>query len=141
MMNDFEILCKRLENGKKYCFKQCYETNNYLCAKNAVLHYIGQNDKSKLLQLKAEAQEGLFREYFALLISFLSMFASTVTLFVTIKVINDFIIGLLVIVLLILLIYTGWFIRKFSCVNKWRGYIKVAIDEIEKELGRKIQRN
>lgn len=137
-MNDFEILCKRLENGKKYCFKQCYETNNYLCAKNAVLHYINQDDKNKLLQIKAEAQEGVFREYISILISLLSMFFAAVAFIISINAECDLakkiVLEILFLMVVLLMIYVLWFTKKFACVNKWRGYVRVAIDEIEKEL-------
>ena len=57
MRNEFEEMCKKLNNCKKGCV-----CNQYICAEKAVKEYVGE-DRKKLLQLKAQAESGDYYSY------------------------------------------------------------------------------
>lgn len=69
-MNDFEKMCKKLDEKNKGCLKKYCESDNYVCAKCAVKTYIENGDKrERLLSLSAEAEEGDFKKYLTLALS------------------------------------------------------------------------
>lgn len=128
--NDFEAMCRRLDENRGCGCKICIGENKYLCAKNAVIQYV-KNDKNRLMNLKCEANSVGYIEMLTFMITILSMFICTLTLLYTI--VNE-IAPIIFFVLIIALIYTKRNIKKYRCVNHWSGYIKLAIEEVERTL-------
>lgn len=142
-MNDFEKICKRLNDSKKCGCFLCDAENEYICADNAVKTYVGE-DKNKLYKLKGEAMVSNFGEYAAIILAALSVTLSVINTIstCTIQLIendntgNKLIIIFSVIMMVIaagVSIYAFIRILKFGFVNKWKGYIQVAVEQLEKE--------
>jgi hypothetical protein len=134
-MNDFEKLCQTLETSRK----GGNDENEYESAYKEVKKYIGTN-KNKLYKLKGEAHTGdwmtttsvLFTIYTGLLAFCSFLFALCA------YIIDDrFIVLGCGVALLFLIVVSGIYlyhiIKKNTPVEKWRGYIQVAIDNLEKE--------
>lgn len=89
--------------------------------------------------LKSEAREANFREYIAIIMSFLSMAVCVITCIISFVCdANDKYYCMktfFIIVIVLFLLYSNMFIKKYKCVNKWRGYMLTALEEIEKEKG------
>ena len=130
MFNEFETICKNLNECKRGC-----RENLYVCAEEAISEYVG-TDRKKLLQIKAQAEGGDFYSYSSLLVAntaLLISFVNAIFVFPDIGVFDN-IIGLLKILMLgICTLYMFFRILKFKDVLKWRKYILVAISEIERE--------
>lgn len=139
MINDFETICRRLHAVNKS--NNC-QNNNYLCAKHEVKKYVGE-DRNKLLKLKAEATGINFFDYLAVYLAAISMLVSICAIACTIfnsaltaelaKIIlcykGMFTIGILILVIVFIIL-----IDRYWCIQTWRGYVCIAIEELEKEL-------
>lgn len=139
MTNAFEKMCKELDEIKPCGCSMCVASNEYVCAYNAVKAYVGK-DRNKLLKLKAEAESGDYNEFFSKIFTLLSFLIAAFALIITIffeifKNSESFkvIYGMtMLLVLVVVCIYIRVRIKKFNNVPKWRGYIRVAIEELEK---------
>ena len=135
MLNDFEIMCKRLYKCKQGC-----KSNPYLCAEEAVKEYIG-SDRNRLLRLKAEAEGGDFYPYctslFALAALFISFINAIIDIFYNKPIFGIPIIEFKVVILGAVTVLLLFMAYKFRTVLKWRKYILVAISEVEKKMERK----
>lgn len=136
MTNTFENMCKEL-NKRKICNNHtCIMNNEYICAKQAVEKYTNGN-RNELLKLKSEAITSDWWAFNSTLIAIFSMFISIVTLLYTtyrdtFPELEPSIIGIILLILTILVfIIILYNISSFRCVAKWKGYILVAIEELE----------
>ena len=142
-MKDFERICDGLEYRKK-CKCPCYtEKNEYLCAKEAVERFVG-NDKNKLLKLKAEASTSDWWSYMASMVAIVAMVVSAFSLIFTVAE-ATFLDGIVErgVYGSIMLLAFAWFgalvmkrIKKYQGVAEWRGYVTLAIDELYETMGR-----
>lgn len=139
-MNDYENMCKRLDNAKRCGCSACKADNEYICAYNAVKAYVGTN-KVKLYKLKGESMKSDFGLFSSEIFAGVTILISIVTLLYTvfsqyvgeaenITALYGAIITLVVIGAFIYVIYVR---KKYTCVLHWGGYIQVAIENIEKE--------
>ena len=132
MRNDFENMCKSLDECNKGC-----KCSKYKCAKEAVENYV-EMDKDRLLQLKAEAEGGDFYSYSAFTLAMTSLIVSCLDSIFD-SATNDGIFEWIMSIFKILIIATCvitylYRMRKFTDVLKWRSYISIAISEHEKEI-------
>jgi hypothetical protein len=136
MNSTFEKMCRNL-NQDKECIMQVAcksgkQYNEIICAQKAVKEYVN-SDKNKLLKLKAEAESENFLDYLNGCLSFLAILVSSLSLlcqmFNVCKVVISIVACLMVAIILI-----AFFIRKYSCVHRWRPYILVVINDLEKNL-------
>jgi hypothetical protein len=135
IMNDFEKLCQTLETSRK----GGNDENEYESAYKEVKKYIGTN-KNKLYKLKGEAHTGDYIAITSVLFTIyadLLAFFSLLFIFCT-NIINDQSSVSIYEIFLLILIVGSWIylyriIKKNTPVEKWRGYIQVAIDNLEKE--------
>lgn len=142
-MNDLEKICKFLDKGKTGCGNDCCSGDNYMCAKYMVKQYISKGDnrmdKKRLLLLKFECKDSLYENSYSLLVSMVSMAICALALLFsivnTISKNDDFLISLFLLLALvvfcIILILT---LNNDKPVKKYRPYILIAIEEIEKEM-------
>lgn len=143
-MNDFEKMCKNLQYAKRCGCSMCKSDNEYVCAMSAVKNYV-REDKKKLLKLKAEEEQGDYNSYISLMISMSSLFVCTINFvfFIMVEVCREDDLFLTLYGFALLLFLMGGcmafliFQKKYRAVGKWRGYIKVAIQELEPELEEK----
>lgn len=127
MRNAFEKMCNDLNEIKPCGCSMCIASNEYLCAYNAVKEYVGK-DKNKLLKLKAETREGDYNKFIMTMVAILSFYLGS-----DILVKNSEVMKLIFgIVLLVLLACVMIGIYQYRGCYKWRKYILVAIEEIEK---------
>lgn len=141
-MNDYEGMCKKLEK-RKLCKNSCCNVDNeYICANNAVRSYVN-GDTERLLKLKGESKGSDYWAYASFMFAALSVVISALTLFFTCagKFMGEnsvllAIYGVLMIVFIVFfVVLLCQKILRYECVNKWGGYIQVAIEEMEYELG------
>lgn len=132
---DFINICNRLRQDSK----KEQGISKYVLAKTLVATYI-EDDKNKLLQLKAESQRENFFEYQGYNIATTAVILTFYALFFTIieAVLPNLVhvYGLLFVVIdttwLLLLL---WFERKYRSVRDWRTFIQVAIEDFEQFYG------
>ena len=130
--NDFKSICNTLNR----CEKEC-NCNPIVCARAFLRLYV-KNDLDLLMKIKVEAEEydngNIFRNN---QISMLTCYIAVCSLALNIEkelgnianVIGE--IQILFLILSILMILTS---EKLDKVQRWRKYILVAIDEVEKEI-------
>lgn len=135
MYMSFVELCKKLTKMKKCACGLCLAGNEYLCTYNIVREYVG-DDKNKLLKLKAECAKEKFGEFLALIVAVLALYISAIQYLTSMYDLSNIIWlkNVVLLVLVVLVIWAIYMIEKFNCVLKWRSYIAVAIEEVEKEL-------
>ncbi len=142
-MNDFEKMCKQLNNNKKCRCNACVIDNEYVCAYVALKKYVS-NDRKKLLKIKGEANTSDYWVFVSVMTTCFSLFVSILTLFFTIfsrivvmpSVIVDTYGYILLFSIIIFMLYLIKVVRKYHGVSKWKGYIQIAIEEFEKEMNR-----
>ena len=135
MYMSFIELCKKLSKAKKCGCDLCVAGNEYLCAYNAVKEYV-RDDKNKLLKLKAECAKESFGEFLALIVAVLALYISGIQCLTSVFDFGN-IMWFKIAAVVVLIIFVIWAIglmEQFKCVSKWRSYIGVAIEEVEKEL-------
>lgn len=145
-MNDLMKLCDKLENcsKKEICYK-----NEIVCTKAVLQSYIN-GDENKRLKLKAQIKQyekGIYEsmaEILSLVMTVDALAMSRINLIVSVinKDIGNnrliavdvlvFVLILLCIVLMVVLI-VKWGINKFSYRDKWKKYIEVVLEDMEKE--------
>lgn len=131
--DDLTVLCDELEQCRnKVCVK-----NEIICAKKKIREYAG-NDINKQLKLKAlidlhdEGDKvGIFN-YMSVLISVFS-FCATVTYNLSGEQEYALYVISAMLVLLTVCVITLRFSKKTTSRKKWRRYLKVALNNIEKE--------
>lgn len=135
MRNDFERMCKRLDKCRRGC-----EYNPYKCAEEAVENFVG-TDRNKLLQLKAEVKGGDFYSYSAFRIAVIALIVTCISICLGMfggdGLINSIAYVIIVLATVIYVIVQLLSICRFNDVLKWRNYISVAVEEVEKELGQR----
>ena len=162
MDNAFEKMCRDLSRDKECIMqvacKSGKDYNEILCAQNAVNDYV-KGDKNKLLKLKAEADDLDYHKYLSQLISYLAMFLSALAVMFAFmsnvttlgplvkseelkslynKIISDnadvwFSMGFVVMMLAVVFGAGAiYFINRNRCINYWRPYILVVINDLEK---------
>lgn len=133
-MDDLIKLCDELEKCKKS--KSCY-SNEIGCAKSKVKCYI-DGDFDKLLKLKAQIKihSDIYdeQETISLMVAILT-FSLTVLKSVSGEKSDGYVLygimGLMII--LILCILFSHFQKKYGYRDKWKRYIEVVLEDIEKE--------
>ena len=130
--NDFQLIC----NNFNQCKKECY-CNPIVCSRAFLRSYV-KNDLDLLMKIKVEAEEydngNIFKNN---KISILMCFIATSSLVLnmeeemgnTVLVVVEIQVFLAVLVFLMILAS-----EKLDKIQRWRKYILVAIDEIEKEI-------
>lgn len=130
--NDFQLICNNLNQ----CKKECY-CNPIVCSRAFLRSYV-KNDLDLLMKIKVEAEEydngNIFKNN---QISILMCFIATSSLVLnmekemgnTVLVVVEIQVFLAVLVFLMILAS-----EKLDKIQRWRKYILVAIDEIEKEI-------
>ena len=130
--NDFQLICNNLNQ----CKKECY-CNPIVCSRAFLRSYV-KNDLDLLMKIKVEAEEydngNIFKNN---KISILMCFIATSSLVLnmeeemgnTVLVVVE--IQVFLAVLVFLMILASEILDK---IQRWRKYILVAIDEIEKEI-------
>ena len=126
-INDFETICKKLED-KKICKKNNCIGNDYCCALFAVKQYSNNGkDRVKLMTLKALALADDFGKYISIVLSFFAVvIAGLQVIPYEFKFVNGFAAAIIIEIAVL-------FYLKFNYINKWREYILLAIDEIISE--------
>ena len=130
--NYFQLICNNLNK----CKKECY-CNPIVCSRAFLRSYV-KNDLDLLMKIKVEAEEydngNIFKNN---KISILMCFIATSSLVLnmeeemgnTVLVVVEIQVFLAVLVFLMILAS-----EKLDKIQRWRKYILVAIDEIEKEI-------
>ena len=139
MANTFEKMCKELNEIKPCGCSMCIASNEYVCAYNAVKEYVGE-DRNKLLKLKAEAKEGDYITFITTIFAILSFLIAGLSFILTIvfettvegSVERNLLSAAMLIAVVVILAYVHKKTKPYNCVSKWRKYIQVAIEEIEK---------
>ena len=136
--NDFQLICNNLNQ----CKKECY-CNPIVCSRAFLRSYV-KNDLDLLMKIKVEAEEydngNIFKNN---QISILMCFIATSSLVLnmekemgnTVLVVVEIQVFLAVLVFLMILAS-----EKLDKIQRWRKYILVAIDEIEKEIRENAER-
>lgn len=139
--NSFEKMCDELESTQN-----CYKYDEVVCAIIHLFKYC-KGDRNRLLQIKAEAKQTSYQELVSFVFNGISFFATVSTLFVagitliaTIDStpfkdgIKDLKLYAAVIFLAIVFFSVYALIRfiYFKNTNKWREFILVAIEELER---------
>ena len=136
-MDDLIKLCDKLENCSKN--EICYK-NKIVCTKAVLQSYIN-GDENKRLKLKAQIKQydGSMTETLSLVMGVAAFAISCISLIVSVTNkdiiavdISVFVLILLSIVLMVVLI-AKWGINKFGYRDKWKKYIEVVLDDMEKE--------
>ena len=145
-MDDLIKLCDKLENcsKKEICYK-----NEIVCTKAVLQSYIN-GDENKRLKLKAQIKQyekGIYEsmaELLSLVMTVDALAMSRINLIVSVTnedIRNNrliavdvlvFVLILLCIVLMVVLIAKRG-INKFSYRDKWKKYIEVVLEDMEKE--------
>lgn len=140
-MDDLIKLCDKLENcsKKEICYK-----NEIVCTKAVLQSYIN-GDENKRLKLKAQIKQyekGIYEsmtETLSQAVAVAALATSCISLIVSVTNkdiiavdISVFVLILLSIVLMVVLI-AKWGINKFGYRDKWKKYIEVVLDDMEKE--------
>ena len=133
MLNEFEIMCKKLDTCKKGCIN-----NKYICAEKAVQEYVN-GDKKKLLQLKAQAEAGDFYSYSAFVIAVAALIVTCVDTMldvpnITSVFLESLLVGTKILLIVCPTVYMLCNLQKYVEVLRWRKYILVAIEEVEKKF-------
>ena len=139
MENTFEKMCRELNEIKPCGCSMCDASNEYVCAYKAVTRYVG-NDNNRLLKLKAEAQAGDFIAFISTILSILSFLIASLTFILTIifeittkgAIERNLVMVLMLIVVTGICVFIHGKIKAYEGVSKWRKYIQVAIEELEK---------
>ena len=141
-MDDLIKLCDKLENcsKKEICYK-----NEIVCTKAVLQSYIN-GDENKRLKLKVQIEQhekGIYEtmtETLSLVTTVDALAISCISLIVSATNTesgNNKPVEVLVIVLIILSIVlaliANWRINKFGYRDKWKKYIEVVLEDIEKE--------
>lgn len=140
-VDDLIKLCDKLENCSKN--EICYK-NKIVCTKAVLQSYIN-GDENKRLKLKAQIKQyekGIYEsmtETLSRAVSVAALATSCISLIVSVTNkdiiavdISVFVLILLSIVLMVVLI-AKWGINKFGYRDKWKKYIEVVLDDMEKE--------
>lgn len=140
-MDDLIKLCDKLENCSKN--EICYK-NKIVCTKAVLQSYIN-GDENKRLKLKAQIKQyekGIYEsmtETLSQAVAVAALATSCISLIVSVTNkdiiavdISVFVLILLSIVLMVVLI-AKWGINKFCYRDKWKKYIEVVLDDMEKE--------
>lgn len=140
-MDDLIKLCDKLENcsKKEICYK-----NEIVCTKAVLQSYIN-GDENKRLKLKAQIKQyekGIYEsmtETLSQAVAVAALATSCISLIVSVTNkeiiavdISVFVLILLSIVLMVVLI-AKWGINKFGYRDKWKKYIEVVLEDMEKE--------
>lgn len=140
-MDDLIKLCDKLENCSKN--EICYK-NKIVCTKAVLQSYIN-GDENKRLKLKAQIKQyekGIYEsmtETLSQAVAVAALATSCISLIVSVTNkdiiavdISVFVLILLSIVLMVVLI-AKWGINKFGYRDKWKKYIEVVLEDMEKE--------
>ena len=136
-MDDLIKLCDKLENCSKN--EICYK-NKIVCTKAVLQSYIN-GDENKRLKLKAQIKQydGSMTETLSQAVAVAALATSCISLIVSVTNkdiiavdISVFVLILLSIVLMVVLI-AKWGINKFGYRDKWKKYIEVVLEDMEKE--------
>lgn len=140
-VDDLIKLCDKLENCSKN--KICNK-NEIVCTKAVLQSYIN-GDENKRLKLKAQIKQyekGIYEsmtETLSQAVAVAALATSCISLIVSVTNkdiiavdISVFVLILLSIVLMVVLI-AKWGINKFGYRDKWKKYIEVVLDDMEKE--------
>lgn len=140
-MDDLIKLCDKLENCSKK--ETCYK-NEIVCTKAVLQSYIN-GDENKRWKLKAQIRQhekGMYESMTELLSSLMTvdtLAISCISLMVSVTnkdtiaaYISVFVFFLLGIVLIVTLI-EKWGNNKFGYRDKWKEYIEVVLEDMEKE--------
>lgn len=140
-VDDLIKLCDKLENCSKN--EICYK-NKIVCTKAVLQSYIN-GDENKRLKLKAQIKQyekGIYEsmtETLSQAVAVAALATSCISLIVSVTNkdiiavdISFFVLILLSIVLMVVLI-AKWGINKFGYRDKWKKYIEVVLDDMEKE--------
>lgn len=140
-VDDLIKLCDKLENCSKN--EICYK-NKIVCTKAVLQSYIN-GDENKRLKLKAQIKQyekGIYEsmtETLSQAVAVAALATSCISLIVSVTNkdiiavdISVFVLILLSIVLMVVLI-AKWGINKFGYRDKWKKYIEVVLDDMEKE--------
>lgn len=133
MKNKFEMMCDDFEKG--YTVNQ----NEISYVKEYISKY-AEDDKEKLLKIKAEAQETSHLEYLSVKISILAFLISSLgvirDMVPDMGVFNNLVNVIFLVLMLIPLLIIG-IKDKYKSVGKWRKYVLVAVDELIREITKK----
>lgn len=140
-VDDLIKLCDKLENCSKN--EICYK-NKIVCTKAVLQSYIN-GDENKRLKLKAQIKQyekGIYEsmtETLSQAVAVAALATSCISLIVSVTNkdiiavdISVFVLILLCIVLMVVLI-AKWGINKFGYRDKWKKYIEVVLEDMEKE--------
>lgn len=140
-VDDLIKLCDKLENCSKN--KICNK-NEIVCTKAVLQSYIN-GDENKRLKLKAQIKQyekGIYEsmtETLSQAVAVAALATSCISLIVSVTNkdiiavdISVFVLILLSIVLMVVLI-AKWGINKFGYRDKWKKYIEVVLEDMEKE--------
>ena len=140
-MDDLEKICDKLENCSK---EENCNKNEIVCTKTVLQSYIN-GDENKRLKLKAQIKQyekGIYEsmtETLSQAVAVAALATSCISLIVSVTNkdiiavdISVFVLILLSIVLMVVLI-AKWGINKFGYRDKWKKYIEVVLEDMEKE--------
>lgn len=138
-MNDYEKLCKQLEEDEK---NGCLSMDNeYVCAYDLLKKKV-DNDGKMLLKIKGESISSDYWAYLSNLNAIVAILVTVSTLLFTVveKIMGEqkfaiAIYGLIIFIALVM--YTCLYykkVNKYFGVSKWGGYVKAALEQIEKEM-------
>ena len=141
IVDDLIKLCDKLENCSK---NEICNKNEIVCTKAVLQSYIN-GDENKRLKLKAQIKQyekGIYEsmtETLSQAVAVAALATSCISLIVSVTNkdiiavdISVFVLILLSIVLMVVLI-AKWGINKFGYRDKWKKYIEVVLEDMEKE--------
>ena len=142
-MNDLMKLCDKLENCSK---NEICNKNEIVCTKAVLQSYIN-GDENKRLKLKVQIEQhekgiyetmteilSLVTTVDALAISCISLIVSATNTERGNKTVEVLVIVLIILsIVLVLALIANWRINKFGYRDKWKKYIEVVLEDMEKE--------
>ncbi len=128
-MDDLIKLCDKLENcsKKEICYK-----NEIVCTKAVLQSYIN-GDENKRLKLKAQIKQydGSMTETLSLVMGVAAFAISCISLMVSVDALGAAVISFSIVLILIYSVDGG--INKWGYRDKWKKYIEVVLEDMEKE--------
>ena len=132
-MDDLIKLCDKLENcsKKEICYK-----NEIVCTKAVLQSYIN-GDENKRLKLKAQIKQyekGIYESMTETLSLVIAEVALVISCFSFTESVEAFVAAeALFSIVFIFALIAKWAINKFGYRDKWKKYIEVVLEDMEKE--------
>lgn len=138
-MNDLTKLCDDLEHCQR---RKAGVEDEIVCVKSKLKCYIGE-DYNKILKLKVQLK--IYNSNSNIELGMISLIVSVITLCITAlgnvadNIPKEYVLYCFgsFVTLLIVCVLFSWGAKKYGYRNKWKRYIEVTLEDIEKEYEKK----